>query len=231
MAKRSAGRRGRSRKRRPAAADGEPPAASEDGPLATAGGDAGTRPPTRREAIAAKRQALAERRRLRLEEGARARARRAPAPRRPGAGERIAGVLGGTVSPGGRPQAPWHPLPLSELLILVGIVGVVIGLGRGDAGGPLVVAGVVAVLLGTGEVALREHLDGYRSHALILALLPVIVLDTALKLILALFVTPVPVALEIAVLAIDVPLFLLLFKLLRARFKDARRERVSLGRR
>src|SRR6202050_1862033 len=28
------------------------------------------------------------------------------------------------------PQAPWHPLPLSELLILVGIVGVIVGLRR-----------------------------------------------------------------------------------------------------
>ena len=147
------------------------------------------------------------------------------------AGERVAGVLGGSLAPGERPRAPWHPLPLSELLILVGIIAVVIGLRRGDAGGPLVLAGVGAVVLGTGEVALREHLGGYRSHTVILALLPVIALDTALKLLLAVFITPVPVALEIAILALDVPLFALLFKLLRARFQDARRERVSLGRR
>jgi hypothetical protein len=42
-------------------------------------------------------------------------------------------------------------------------------------------------------------------------------------------VTPVPAAFKVIVLALDVPLFAFLFKLLRARFKDARRERVFAG--
>ena len=44
-------------------------------------------------------------------------------------------------------------------------------------GGPPLFAGIAAVLIGTVEVTLREHLSGYRSHTLILALLPVIVFD------------------------------------------------------
>ena len=34
---------------------------------------------------------------------------------------------------GERPQAPWHPLPLSELLILVGAIGAVVAWLRGVA--------------------------------------------------------------------------------------------------
>ncbi len=35
-------------------------------------------------------------------------------------------------SVGERPQAPWHPLPLSELLILVGAIGTIVGIRTGD---------------------------------------------------------------------------------------------------
>jgi len=44
-------------------------------------------------------------------------------------------------------------------------------------------------------------------------------------------ITPVPVGLKIAPLALSLPLFAALYKLLRARFADARRERVFAGRR
>src|SRR5205807_4648616 len=36
---------------------------------------------------------------------------------------------------GERPQVPWHPLPLSELLILVGAIGAAIGFSRGVSHG------------------------------------------------------------------------------------------------
>jgi hypothetical protein len=136
-------------------------------------------------------------------------------------------------SPDERPQAPWHPLPLSELLILVGTIVTVIGLRRAGHGfaaaAPALVAGVVAVMIGTVEVTLREHRSGYRSHALILALLPVVAFHSAVILIVAAF-TPAPRALSIGLLPLDVALYALLFKLLRARFVDARRERTFAGR-
>jgi hypothetical protein len=129
---------------------------------------------------------------------------------------------------GVRPQAPWHPLPLSELLILVGAIGFFFGLKSGlSNGGPPLVAGLAAVLIGTVEVTLREHLSGYRSHAILLAALPVIVLDTAFVLALA----PIGAGAKAAMLLVDAALFALVYKLLRARFHDARRQRVLAGRR
>lgn len=137
------------------------------------------------------------------------------------------------MSVGERPQAPWHPLPLSELLILVGAIGTVVGLvlRKGAShGGPPLFAGLGAVLIGTIEVTLREHLSGYRSHTLILTLLPVVVFHSAVILIVA-TLTKVPQVLNLGLLLVDVALGTLLFKLLRARFLDARRERTFTGRR
>src|SRR5437899_5487427 len=65
------------------------------------------------------------------------------------------------VTYGERPPAPWHPLPLSELLILAGGVAFVLAVSRlrngPSSGGPLLLAGILAVALGTIEVTWREH--------------------------------------------------------------------------
>ncbi len=130
------------------------------------------------------------------------------------------------LSVGPRPPAPWHPWPLSEMLIAVGAVGTVVGLARlghgGIAnGGPVLFAGLGAVVLGTLEITWREHNAGYRSHAMLLALLPVVVMHSAIALGLAAFTT-VPRLLNVGLLALDGAVFAVLFKLLRARFLDAR---------
>jgi uncharacterized membrane protein len=129
-----------------------------------------------------------------------------------------------------RPRAPWHPWPLSELLILVGAVGVAVGLSRLKHGGianagPVLLAGIVAVAIGTLEVTLREHLSGYRAHTLLLALIPAIVLHTVVIVGLSAFIA-VPRWVNIPVLVLDGALFAFLYKLLRERFLDARRERL-----
>jgi uncharacterized membrane protein required for colicin V production len=130
-----------------------------------------------------------------------------------------------------RPRPPWYPLPLSELLILVGAIGTVVGLRRGVSnGGPVLFAGLAAVIIGTVEVTLREHLGGYRSHTIILALLPTIVFHSAVALLVAAF-TRVPSWLNVVLLLIDVAVFSFLFKLLRGRYLDAHRERTFAGRR
>jgi hypothetical protein len=128
---------------------------------------------------------------------------------------------------GERPPAPWHPLPLSELLILVGAIGFALGLGRKEIsnGGPLLLAGVAALALGTFEVTLREHRSGYRSHTVMLALLPVLVFHSLVILLVSEFATA-PRLLNVGLFAIDIALFAFLFRLLRARFLDARHERV-----
>jgi hypothetical protein len=69
-----------------------------------------------------------------------------------------------------RPQAPWGSFPLSELIILAGIVVIFWGLfSGGDQSNERVAAGLVLASLGGGELALREHLGGYRSHSSLLA--------------------------------------------------------------
>jgi hypothetical protein len=199
------GRRGRTRKRRPAAASAAQKAPASEG--------AEQQPKPNSEP---KRSASS---------ASRARGEKPGRSQRRAAGKRSGRGLTGTLALGERPQAPWHPLPLSELLILVGAIGTVIGFSRRESGTVLIFAGLAAVLIGTVEVTLREHLSGYRSHTLILSLLPAIVLYTALVLL-----TRPPVALNLALLAFAVLLATLLFKLLRARFLDARRERAFSGR-
>jgi hypothetical protein len=86
---------------------------------------------------------------------------RRPAPSRPRPG-RSAGSE--------RPRAPWGSFPLSELVILAGIVVIFWGLFSGaGAGNERVAAGLVLASLGGGELALREHLAGFRSHSTLLA--------------------------------------------------------------
>ena len=140
-------------------------------------------------------------------------------------------MIASAAAVGARPQAPWHPFPLSEILIVLGVIGAVVGVSRSsaNAGGPALFAGLGAVVLGTAEFTWREHMSGYRSHALVLAAIPVLVADTALAFVLAAVITPVPVALKLAVLVLDVPVLTFLYKLLRSRFDDARRERVFAG--
>jgi hypothetical protein len=129
--------------------------------------------------------------------------------------------------PGGfgeRPQAPWHPFPLAELLILIGLIAVAVGMFGKHT--PALLAGVGAVLLGTLEFTVREHLSGYRAHSSLLAAVPTALFHGGVALGLSALGVP-SAALILVPLALDVPLFFVLFKLLRARFDDARRERVQ----
>jgi uncharacterized membrane protein YgdD (TMEM256/DUF423 family) len=102
---------------------------------------------------------------------------------------------------------------------------VVFGFKRGtEHPAPVLFAGVGAVMLGTFEVTLREHRSGYRSHTLMLAAIPTIAFHSIVILAVAAF-TRVPRGLNVGLLAVDAALFAVLFKMLRARFEDARRER------
>jgi hypothetical protein len=68
------------------------------------------------------------------------------------------------------PKAPWSPFPLTELVILLALVMLAIGfLSDGDRRGIVIGIGLVLASLGGGELALREHFAGYRSHTSLLA--------------------------------------------------------------
>lgn len=122
---------------------------------------------------------------------------------------------------GERPHALWHPLPLSELLILAGAIATAIGFARNFAGTKLLLAGVAAVALGTIEVTLREHRAGFRSHTLLLSVLPVVAMHSSIVLIVSAF-TAAPAVLSAGLLLLDVAVFGVLFKLLRASYLNAR---------
>jgi len=82
-----------------------------------------------------------------------------------------------------RPKAPWHPFPLVELCVLVGIVLIVIGLIVGfdsDRGQLALVCGVLLASLGGLDTAVREHFNGYKSHSSVLAGLPGVIAAAAL---------------------------------------------------
>jgi hypothetical protein len=82
-----------------------------------------------------------------------------------------------------RPQAPWHPVPLVEISVFVGLVLIVIGFvtGVGSDGGRLaLLCGLVLASLGGLDTTLREHFAGFRSHSSVLAGLPAVIVAGAL---------------------------------------------------
>ncbi|HXB14423.1 MAG TPA: hypothetical protein VNV44_01640 [Solirubrobacteraceae bacterium] len=203
MSKRNAGRRGRPRKRRAAPA-GTALAEGASGEAAQAASSPRVAP-------------------------GQLKAPRAAAGRREGRGARDPGAVTPDRSrrdPGGvgeRPEAPWHPWPFSELLILVGAIGTIVGFGTGATA--TLFAGLGAVVLGTLEFTIREHRAGYRSHAALLAAVPTALVHGGVAL--GLYAAGARGGvLVLAPLLVDVPVFWLLYRMLKARFDDARRERV-----
>ncbi|HEX2161488.1 MAG TPA: hypothetical protein VHF88_06680 [Thermoleophilaceae bacterium] len=70
-----------------------------------------------------------------------------------------------------RPPPLWAPFPLTELLVLAGIV--LMGWGFLDGGGreanAKLAAGLAIASLAGLELAIREHVTGFRSHTTLLA--------------------------------------------------------------
>ncbi len=89
----------------------------------------------------------------------------APAQRRPSRLEVRDGVA--------RPDAIWAPFPLTEIGMAVGLVLFVLGFA--SSAPALFVAGVGVLVVVVAELCLREHLAGFRSHSILLGLLPVTV--------------------------------------------------------
>ena len=70
-----------------------------------------------------------------------------------------------------RPPPLWAPFPLTEVLVLAGIVLMVWGFlsgGGRDANGKLAAGLAVASIAGL-ELAVREHVTGFRSHTTLLS--------------------------------------------------------------
>ncbi len=124
--------------------------------------------------------------------------------------------------PGGqgeRPASPFGGLPVSELAILMGLISLVFGFI--DGGGPPVVVGIVVCTLGVVEITAREHFSGYRSHTALLAAIPAVAVEAG---VVALFGTPRQ---RLILLAVALPVFAVLFWVLRRRFLTARQARIA----
>jgi len=69
-----------------------------------------------------------------------------------------------------RPKPPWHPVPLIELSVLVGIVLIVLGVVGRDSprGRAALVCGLALASLAGLDTVLREHFNGFRSHSTLL---------------------------------------------------------------
>lgn len=68
------------------------------------------------------------------------------------------------------PRALWGSFPLSELVVLAALAFLVTGFVLGGRQGAILIgAGLVAGSLAGLELALREHVAGYRSHTLVLS--------------------------------------------------------------
>ena len=120
---------------------------------------------------------------------------------------------------GDRPEGPFGGLPISELAILAGLVGAVVGFVSG--GGPALIVGLIVCALGVVEVTAREHFSGYRSHTVLLAAIPAVALEAAIVVV---FGEPRE---RLLLLLAVVPVFGALFWVLRRRFAVARQARVA----
>ncbi len=120
---------------------------------------------------------------------------------------------------GERPPSPFGGLPVSEIAIFAGAVGLIIGLIQG--GGPALIVGVIVCTLGVVEITAREHFSGYRSHAILLAALPAVGVEVALV---TLVGTP---SSRFLLLLVVVPVYAIVFWFLRRRFQVARQARVA----
>ena len=120
---------------------------------------------------------------------------------------------------GERPTSPFGGLPISEIAIAVGAIGLIVGLIQG--GEAALIAGVAVCTLGVVEITAREHFSGYRSHTILLSALPAVAAEVAFV---AIVGEPSP---RLLLLVVIVPVFSLMFWFLRKRFLVARQARVA----
>lgn len=114
------------------------------------------------------------------------------------------------------PEAPWHPVPVTEVGFAIGGVVIVVGAFLGQNGALAVGGGLLIVTLASLELCIREHFKGYRPHVLFLAIIPTVTLQTLVLLAAGGRLHPV------FQLAGDVVVFVALVFVMRHTFKRAR---------
>ncbi len=80
-----------------------------------------------------------------------------------------------------RPPAPWGSFPLVEIVVLIAVVLLIGGfIVSGSQGAVMIGTGLALGSLGGLELSIREHFAGYRSHTLLLAGAPAVIVLAAL---------------------------------------------------
>jgi hypothetical protein len=120
---------------------------------------------------------------------------------------------------GERPPSPFGGLPVSEIAIFAGAIGAAVGVIQG--GGVALVVGLIVCTLGVVEVTAREHFSGFRSHTSLLAAIPAVAAGVGVVLIFG-----QPRQRSVVLLAV-VPVYAVVFWLLRKRFLSARQARIA----
>jgi hypothetical protein len=102
-----------------------------------------------------------------------------------------------------RPKAPWHPVPLVEISVLIGIVCIAVGFFSRDStmGRTVLALGFVLGALGGLDTSAREHWAGYRSHTTVLAAAPGVAVAALLFFARLPWIVVIPVAGAVAVAA------------------------------
>lgn len=113
------------------------------------------------------------------------------------------------------PQPIWAPLPITELLILVGIVLAILGLIAQSTG--LVLGGLALLVLSSLELAVREHMAGYRSHSSLISAVAAMVTAVGLGLLLNLTGVNLP---QWPLLFVAIFVFAGMFRVMRLKFKE-----------
>jgi hypothetical protein len=110
------------------------------------------------------------------------------------------------------PKAPWSPFPLVELVVLIALVLIVAGfVTDGPRRGALLGCGFALVTLAGLELAIREHVAGFRSHSTLLAGASAVAVDAPLYLL-----TDIP---QVVLLALGAGVFAVVLVLLRSAFR------------
>lgn len=117
---------------------------------------------------------------------------------------------------GERPAALWGRAPISEFAVLAGIIVLAVGLSRGPDS-PAITGGLIMISIAALEFAAREHVRGYRSHSLFLAMILVIIVHLAVA-----FIIGAKTARSPIFFAVDVALFVALASALHKQYAIAR---------
>lgn len=119
-----------------------------------------------------------------------------------------------------RPQGIFGPVPVSEIMLLAGFAGLIIGLARGpEEGSTAITVSVLVIGLASLELAAREHFSGFRPRTLFLATVTTVALHAAVSLGIGGGISKNPV-----LIVIDAVVFATLLWTLGDRYKRARRE-------